>query len=238
MRSNKMLNKPLLCAVVIGKTLSGFLSQLQRAQAIADLVELRVDYLKNINSKTLYHIAKQIKKKVILCCRAKRDNGNFTGTLEAQNQILQTGNDLKFDYLDIDLAIANKIIIRRKKAKKIISYHNFQKTPTLKALINIAGEMRTFSPDILKFAVMTNQLDDANILFRFLLNKKPSENIIVLGMGKKGKITRLLAPLLGSYLTFASIDHSSSAPGQIDIKTMRNFYHQFNRLQSKKSLNR
>lgn len=231
MLNEQMLNEPLICVVVIGKTLSDFLFRLQRAQAIADLVELRVDYLKNINSKILYHVAKQIKKKAILCCRAKRDNGNFMGTLEAQNQILQTGNDLKFDYLDIDLAIANKIVIRRKKAKTIISYHNFKNTPTLKALINIAGEMRAFSPDILKFAVMTNQLDDVSVLFRFLLNKKPSENIIVLGMGKKGKITRLLAPLLGSYLTFASMeDKSSSAPGQIDIKTMRNFYHQFNHL--------
>ena len=222
-----MLNKPLLCAVVIGKTLSDFLFQLEKAQAIADLVELRVDYLENINSKMLYHIAKQIQKKAILCCRAKRNNGNFTGTLEAQSEILQTGNDLEFDYLDIDLAVANKIVIQSKKAKKIISYHNFQNTPTLKALINIASEMRAFSPDILKFAVMTNQSNDVDILFRFLLNKKLSENIIVLGMGKQGKITRLLAPLLGSYLTFASIDESSSAPGQIDINTMRNFYHQF-----------
>lgn len=225
-----MLNKPLLCAVVIGKTLSDFLFQLEKAQAIADLVELRVDYLENINSKMLYYIAKQIKKKIILCCRAKRNNGNFTGTLKAQNQILQTGNDLEFDYLDIDLAVANKIVIQRKKAKKIISYHNFQNTPSLKALINISSKMRALAPDILKFTVMTNQSNDVNILFRFLLNKKPSENIIVLGMGKQGKITRLLAPLFGSYLTFASMDKSSSAPGQIDIKTMRNFYHQFKRI--------
>lgn len=222
-----MLNKPFLCTVVIGKTLSDFLLQLEKAQAMTDLIELRVDYLENINSKMLCYIAKQIKKKVILCCRAKCNNGNFTGTLEAQNQILQTGNDLKFDYLDIDLAVANKIVIQRKKARKIISYHNFQNTPPLATLINIAHEMRDFSPDILKFSVMTNQSEDVNILFRFLLNKEPSENLIILGMGKQGKITRLLAPLFGSYLTFASIDKSSSAPGQIDIKTMQDFYHQF-----------
>lgn len=221
-----MLNKPLLCAVVIGKTLSNFLLQLEKAQAMADLVELRVDYLENINSRMLHDIAKQVQKKVILCCRAKRDNGNFTGTLKAQNQILQIGNDLEFDYLDVDLAIANKIIIQRKKAKKIISYHNFQNTPSLVTLVNIAHKMRAFAPDILKFSVMINQSDDVNILFRFLLSKRPSENIIALGMGKQGKITRLLTPLLGGYLTFASVDASSSAPGQIDIKTMQDFYHQ------------
>ena len=223
----EMLNTPLLCAVVIGKTLSDFLFQLEKAQVMADLVELRVDYLENINSRMLHHIAKRIHKKTILCCRAKRDNGNFTGTLEAQNEILQVGNDLEFDYLDIDLAVANKIVIQRKKAKTIISYHNFQNTPPLEGLINIVDEMRVFSPDILKLTVMTNQSDDVHVLFRFLLNKKPSENMIVLGMGKEGKITRLLAPLLGSYLTFASMDESSSALGQIDIKTMRDFYHQF-----------
>lgn len=66
-------------------------------------------------------VAKQIQKKAILCYRARRDNGNFTGALEAQNEILQAGNDLRFDYLDIDLAVSNKIVIQRKKLGRFLS---------------------------------------------------------------------------------------------------------------------
>lgn len=49
--------------------------------------------------------------------------------------------------------------------------------------------------------------------------------MIVLGMGNHGKITRLLAPLLGGYLTFASLDEVKSVSGQITYQLMNNFYH-------------
>ena len=72
---------------------------------------------------------------------------------------------------------------------------------------------------------MTNQSDNVNLLFRFLFNKKSSGNNNRTWNGQRRKITLLLAPLLGSYLIFASMDECSSALEQIDIKTMRDSYH-------------
>jgi 3-dehydroquinate dehydratase len=41
-------------------------------------------------------------------------------------------------------------------------------------------------------------------------------------MGEKGRISRIASPLLGGYLTFASLDQGEeSADGQIPIKKMR-----------------
>ena len=44
-----------------------------------------------------------------------------------------------------------------------------------------------------------------------------SKKIVVIGMGDKGRITRIAAPLLGSPFTFASLSKGKeTAPGQID----------------------
>lgn len=221
-----MLSNLKICIPVVGLTLESFLLQLKKAQNITDFIELRVDFIKKINTEMLNIIARHTYKKSILCCRAERDGGNFKGTLEEQNKILQIGNNLGFNYLEIDLNLANKITIQNKKANFILSYHNFKKTPDFKELTTIAAYMRKFNPHVIKFAVMANNDTDVKTLFQLLLTKKENENMIVLGMGQEGKITRLLTPLLGGYLTFASLD-VKSAPGQINYDTMKSFYYMF-----------
>ncbi|WP_267257290.1 type I 3-dehydroquinate dehydratase [Coxiella endosymbiont of Ornithodoros maritimus] len=227
-----MLNAARICVVVIGKTLEEFLFQLEAAQTAVDFVELRIDYLEQINPQWVQIIKNHTHKKAILCCRARADGGNFLGTSEAQQEILQAGNDLGFDYLDIDLPVANKISIYEKKAKIIISYHNFLHTPPITELNSLLENMRLFNPDVFKFATKSEQCEDVKTLFKLLINKKINENMIVLEIGEQGKIICSLSPLLGGYLTFSSINDVISAPGQIDFKTMQNFYQCFYKILS------
>ena len=49
--------------------------------------------------------------------------------------------------------------------------------------------------------------------------------MIALGMGKKGKITRLAAPLLGAPFTYASpAAGSETGPGQLEMDTLIKIY--------------
>ena len=219
-----MLSNLNICITVVGRTLESFLLQLEKAQTLANFVELRVDYIKNIDLGMLDVIERHTNKRSILCCRAKNEGGKFKGTLKEQNEILQIGNNFGFNYLDIDFAIANKITVQNKKSKFILSYHNFKETPNLKELKAIAAHMRNFKPDVLKFAVMANSQIDVKNLFQLLLNKQENEDMIVLGMGEQGKITRLLSPLLGGYLTFASLEETKLASVQVAFQVMENFY--------------
>jgi 3-dehydroquinate dehydratase-1 len=84
--------------------------------------------------------------------------------------------------------------------------------------------MREKKPDILKLATMVHSDEDNKTLIKLLLNKHAGEQIIVIGMGEKAIYTRSFNPLLGSFLTFASVGESSSAPGQLDIKTLKTIY--------------
>ncbi len=58
-----MLNTPRICVVVIGKTLEEFLSQLEAAQTAVDFVELRIDYLEQINPNWVRIIKNHTHKK-------------------------------------------------------------------------------------------------------------------------------------------------------------------------------
>lgn len=76
--------------------------------------------------------------------------------------------------------------------------------------------------DIAKFAVMVNEKEDTLKIFEII--NKYKNKVIGIGMGEKGKITRVLNIYYGSILTFASYKGKASAPGQIDVEKLRKIW--------------
>ncbi|HMK65556.1 MAG TPA: type I 3-dehydroquinate dehydratase, partial [Thermodesulfobacteriota bacterium] len=55
--------------------------------------------------------------------------------------------------------------------------------------------------------------------------KKKEMSLIAFCMGEKGKVSRLMAPLLGSPWTYASpAADQATAPGQMTIREMKKLY--------------
>lgn len=114
----------------------------------------------------------------------------------------------------------------------ILSYHNFETTPPKHELETIIDQCFFFGADIAKISCFSNSLaDTARIisLYDYIERLRKTEksgitgdhNIIAIGMGEKGKFTRVAAPFLGAPFTYSSIAGGlETAPGQIDIKTM------------------
>ena len=183
-----------------------------------DFCELRLDLIKP-SDRDLPLLFETRCRKIITCREAK-----------AIDRISLLKKSLKFspDYIDIefetDLKEKKELIDLCEKfsVKRIHSYHNFDKTPDKNFLVKIIeGETAEFCPDIVKIATRVNNKKDNAVLLSLLETDYP---LVVVGMGEKGKITRLVAPLLGSKFTFASVDGKSSAPGQIDYFKMKRFY--------------
>lgn len=205
------MKKIKICTPVIGKTLKEFLKNLEKVQEISQMVELRVDDIKNLSQKDLQLIRKKTTKEALLTSRIKKT--------------ILKALDLKFDYVDIDFSLITSINLSKLiKTKIIVSFHDFKKTPSLILLKKIKEKMKKIQPDVMKFATMNNSNADVINLLKLLLNKSNNEKMIVTGMGKKGQITRVLGPLLGSFLTYASTPFGKTASGQIDIKKMKNIY--------------
>jgi 3-dehydroquinate dehydratase type I len=67
--------------------------------------------------------------------------------------------------------------------------------------------------------------DNLNILKLIGYAKKANQKIIAHCMGEKGKISRIMAPFFGAYMTFASLDKGAeSAPGQLTVTEMKTLF--------------
>lgn len=215
-----------ICAVVIGKNLDQFLYNLENVQKIVDFVELRVDTIKNLKLDDIVLIRKKTKKTSIFTCRIKNEGGEFVSDEKEHLKIIKKAFDLNFDFFDIEYSsfIDKKIIIPEdKKNKIIVSYHNFLKTPSLKELQKLVFLMKNYGK-IIKIATFVKNSFDNLKLFNLMINKKKDEKRIIIGMGKKGKITRIFGPFLGNYFTYGSTKFGASAPGQIDIISLKKIY--------------
>lgn len=212
-----------ICSVVIGKTLEEFLNNLDMVQQVSNFVELRVDYINDFSINQINIIKQHVYKENIFTCRSINDGGKFEGSKEELKNIVHEANELWFNHIDIEMSMLKSINFLNKNSKIIGSYHNFNNTPSYDELLNIYENIKRYDfVDIVKIA--TNVVNDSdNIeLVKLLINKRG--DIIVLGMGERGKITRIVSPLLGGYLTFASINNNISASGQISLSDFIKIY--------------
>ncbi|MCR4276902.1 MAG: type I 3-dehydroquinate dehydratase [Candidatus Roizmanbacteria bacterium] len=204
------MNKIKICVPVIGKTLNEFLKNLDKVQEASSMVELRVDGL-NLTQNDLILIRKRIKKETILTSRNK--------------EIILSSLNLGFDFVDVDLLMMNDLkLSKNDRSRIIVSFHDHKKTPGINRLKLLVDKMRKFGSGVIKIATVINDDQDVKNLFQILLNKKENEKMIIIGMGRRGQITRIFGPFLGSFLTFASTPFGKTASGQIDINKMKKIY--------------
>jgi 3-dehydroquinate dehydratase I len=188
-------------------------------KAGADIIEFRIDSMDHPNPDDVSDIIKDINYPLIATNRMTEEGGLFKGSEAERTDILLAASKYA-DIIDIelktDMEYLNKIIKASKST--IISYHNFEKTPSADVLLDVVSQERQIG-DIAKFAVMPNNISDTLIVLNVL---SQVEKTIGISMGDLGRYTRVVAPLFGSPITFASID-TISAPGQLDIQTTKNF---------------
>ncbi len=213
-----------ICLVVAASTVAEFLSCLQSAQATRHLLELRIDTIVGIDLALLQQILDSLTVPAIVTCRAKAHGGEFAGSVAEQNSLLQLANDAGCAYVDVDVGIAAQVHIENQRCRLIISHHDFAKTPANDQLLSVIEVMQQRGADVLKIATQCQSQQDARRLLSLLLAKPADQAMIVLGMGAMGKITRLLAPLLGGYLTFTSLQQVDEALGHIPYKKLQGFY--------------
>lgn len=119
-----------------------------------------------------------------------------------------------------DTTYKEKIMSRahEKGCKVIVSYHNNEETPSREELERVVKSSFESGGDIVKVACMVNKVEENARLLGLLGEYR---NLIVIGMGKKGNITRVASTLLGSPFTFASSSPGKeTASGQIDVRRL------------------
>jgi 3-dehydroquinate dehydratase-1 len=183
----------------------------------ADLIELRIDGINNPTPQMVRKIIEEINFPIIATNRVQSEGGSFKGSEEERINILLETIDVA-NYVDIELQTNPDLIkqVNKGKAKTIISYHDFQKTPNLDDLLDIVNREHDLG-DIAKVALMPNDLEDTLTVLAILSH---CENTIAISMGDIGSYTRVIASKFDAPITFA-VSNDVTAPGQIDVETMK-----------------
>ena len=213
----------MICIPITAKRAEDTVLEMLSASKYADIVELRIDYIPELQNAEAC-IEESLKRKikpVIITNRPVREGGKFNGSEQDRLRLLQKAIDLGVDYVDVEYD-SIKQITRRNSSKIIISHHNFKETPH--DLSKIYDEICQQKPDIVKIVTHANDITDNIRIFELL----QSTNIPTISfcMGELGYISRILTGKFGGFLTFASLEKGKeSAPGQLTADELSKIYH-------------
>lgn len=193
-----------------------------------DLAEIRVDLFKNQETCDTITEIKKIADAgltTLLTIRSRQEGGEWCRTESERLDLLMSL--IKYvDSVDIELSTlqnnqtqqqASMVCEAVKKINKtlIISHHDFKNTPPGDELEKIIMTATAFQADVVKMACQVNSYSDISVLTDLLIRDNGKSNIIAIGMGVLGMLSRVSFFAYGSLLTFGRARGMSTAPGQL-----------------------
>ena len=216
------MDRPRICVVVVRKD---DVRALRYVEPLVDLIEVRIDMI----GDGWQEVPRLLKKPWLATNRVADEGGKWKGDEESRTAELLKALDLGAQFVDIELRTKNvqKIVETiRKRAKCIVSFHDWEKTPSLRKLETVVRRELAVGADICKITAKAVKFDD-NATFLELIGRFPEVPLIATSFGPMAVIGRTLSPLVGGYLTYATIaDGKESAVGQISARSLRRIYDQ------------
>lgn len=217
-----------VCAVVAEQTVDAAREAMRRAASIADLIELRLDYLRDFDFSNLANLGALLENKplpVIITCRAVAEGGKQQVEDRVRLRLLVEGARRFADYCDIEAAhYREAAALSPDLSRLIVSYHNFEETPA--DLTAIHERILSLPAAVHKIVTQANHVTDTLPIFNVLDRARAeSRSLIGLAMGEAGLITRVLGPARGSVLTYGALEPGrESAIGQPSCHDLLNLY--------------
>jgi 3-dehydroquinate dehydratase type I len=194
-----------------------------------DLFELRLDHLCGMldpleRKMSILSGGRGEPAPVIITARDPHEGGANNLSFQQRLDLL-----LRFlpyaKYLDVELRSARgfKSLLaraRKQNVRRILSFHNFNSTPSPRSLRAKAASAKAHGADIFKVATRTDTPADLARLVDFVMDKNVDLSVSAMGIGKLGAISRLLLARGGSVLNYASLQRSQ-IEGQLPIELLR-----------------
>jgi len=211
-----------ICVAIRESTMDGAVAALSRASAWADLVEIRADYIRDLD---LGRLLREKPCPVLFTLRSREEGGNYGGTERSRLETILEAARVGADYVDVEYsAFWQPVMEALPKQRVILSYHNFDETPV--SLESLMESMAATGAGILKIATRARRLSDNREIARALKYAATRQwNLCALAMGNEGIPSRVLGPSWGSWMTFASLpDCEGTAEGQVPADEMVDQY--------------
>ncbi|MDQ3799940.1 MAG: shikimate dehydrogenase [Acidobacteriota bacterium] len=242
------MNNGKICVSVCAETADEFNKQIERAEPLADFIELRFDCLK---PDEMEKAAPSFRENYISTFRPKEQGGRREISLAEREDFWNSGNDFGGGDFEEDV-VENHLYWLYHPV--ICSYHDFNGVPEnlpeiYERIKNIPANI-----DVIKIAAHAEDITDTIAVWKLLeranaeresvkikkleqhkeFEKKlktplpapePFLEIIPIAMGEAGKWTRILGLAHGAFMTYAALETGSeTAPGQISARDLIEVY--------------
>jgi 3-dehydroquinate dehydratase type I len=221
----------MICIPILAKTTGEACTKIVKANPMADILELRLDLME---SCCLEDLIQEAAKPLIVTYRSQREGGSGSADYETIARYLSHGIEKGADFIDVEYRMPGTIrrgfLERRAPCGVIVSAHLLDGTPSSRRLDYIFKSLASTGADIVKLVTRASSPEDnLRVLELIPVAQTEGVNIIALCTGPMGRLSRIASPLLGGYLTFASLEQGQeSADGQLSVMQMRDILQALN----------
>lgn len=211
--------RTLVIQVVACETTEAMRAAYLSSDARADIVELRLDLVRDLNADRLLRLPGKPK---LVTVRSRQQGGRARPA--DREPLLRLALAAGADYIDLEYGGPDLQILKGPgRSRRILSYHDFQGTPA--DLQDLHREMRSAGGEaLLKIVTLADAATDV-LRVRDLLRSAEAGRLVSFCMGPKGVPSRILAPLWGSAAVYAPRrDAAGSAPGQVALEDLFDVY--------------
>jgi 3-dehydroquinate dehydratase I len=228
--------KPLFCVPLVAKEKKELLDQANVAHhSEADVVEWRVDSYNDLTDKSVAEALNGLRsildrELILFTLRIAAEGGAKQVSQDARTQCINAAvRSGLIDLVDVELCNEPEMLqtvvgtAHDHATRVILSFHDFQATPTNDRLLGKISDMKRQGADLAKIACMPQEPGDVLRLLQATLSARqafPTLPLCTISMGRLGSLSRVAGFLYGSDMAFA-VGQEISAPGQIPIKEAR-----------------
>ncbi|MEM5947521.1 shikimate dehydrogenase [Spirochaetia bacterium 38H-sp] len=205
------------------------LSLIDRYASYCQGIELRADCLASLSCEDISAVsarAKELGLFSILTLRHERDGGFFHASYKEHDRVLsELVSCCSFDFVDVEEWASDSIVsLARSNGSRVIrSAHFFSSMPS--DIVSYVEALAAMG-DVPKLACMLSSSADFSFFTDSAMQLKSSlsGDYILVGMGEYGFPSRVLASIMGSFITFSSVGTVSAAPGHVSPDVLYSLY--------------
>lgn len=228
---------PKICVPITGRTREEIGKMAETINELsADVVEWRADWYEDVSDRGMVlDVLRELRSvlgetPLLFTFRTKQEGGEKaiaeTEYVKLNQTVAESG---LADLIDVEVFTGENIVreliekIHDSGGKVVGSNHDFQKTPEKEEIIRRLRWMQELGADLPKIAVMPKNKQDVLTLLAAteeMSRLHADRPVITMSMAEEGVVSRICGEVFGSALTFGAAG-KASAPGQMDVKELR-----------------
>ncbi len=205
------------CISILPSSKADLYNKLRKCKE-ADIIELRLDLLEDIN---FYELKQKIDIPLIVTVRMTNEGGFWEKESHLRYPIFQKAINAGIHFIDVEWQTAREILPNLQftsQTSLILSHHTDENQFDI--LKGILDKMTKIHADIYKLIYKAYNINDNIISLRLReLYQKEQGEFLIHAMGEEGTLSRLIGAIRGNSFTYLSLEkHNQTASGQLEVQ--------------------